>query len=79
MVIDMDKTRLRKIEQLQQILSATPAVTFKARPVGSAADHQRYEHISRVLMRFDCKRSANPSIHPNLKLRTLRPLQRQVR
>ena len=25
------------------------------------------------------KRSANPSIHPNLKLRTLRPLQRQVR
>ena len=53
MVIDMDETRLRKIEQLQQILSATPAVTFKARPAGSAADHQRYEHISRVLMRFD--------------------------
>ena len=48
MVIDMDETRLRKIEQLQQILSATPVVTFKAPPAGSAADHQRYEHISRV-------------------------------
>ena len=49
----MDETRLRKIEQLQQILSATPVVTFKAPPAGSAADHQRYEHISRVLIRFD--------------------------
>ena len=53
MVIDMDETRLRTIEQLQQFLSATPEVAFKAPPAGSAADNQRYEHISRVLARFD--------------------------
>ena len=49
----MDETRLRTIEQLQQFLSATPEVAFKAPPAGSAADNQRYEHISRVLARFD--------------------------
>jgi len=49
----MDETRLRTIEQLQQFLSATPEVAFKAPPAGSAADNQRYEHISRVLTRFD--------------------------
>ena len=49
----MDETRLRTIEQLQQFLSATPEVAFKAPSAGSAADNQRYEHISRVLARFD--------------------------
>ncbi len=49
----MDETRLRTIEQLQQFLSATPEVAFTAPPAGSAADNQRYEHISRVLARFD--------------------------
>lgn len=53
MVIDMDETRLRTIEQLQQFLSATPEVAFTVPEVGSAADNQRYEHISRVLARFD--------------------------
>jgi transposase InsO family protein len=53
MVIDMDETRLRTIEQLQQFLSATPEVAFTAPRAGSAADNQRYEHISRVLARFD--------------------------
>jgi transposase InsO family protein len=53
MVIDMDETRLRTIEQLQGFLSATPQVAFTAPPAGSAADNQRYEHISRVLARFD--------------------------
>jgi len=53
MVIDMDETRLRTIEQLQQFLSATPEVAFKAHGLGNAADNQRYEHISRVLARFD--------------------------
>ena len=49
----MDETRLRMIEQLQQFLSPTPEVAFKEPPAGSAANIQRYEHISRVLARFD--------------------------
>ena len=49
----MDETRLRTIEQLQEFLKATPEVVFTAPPVGSAADNQRYGHISRVLARFD--------------------------
>ena len=49
----MAETRLRTIEQLQQFLSATPEVAFKAPPAGSAADNQRYEHVSRMLTRFD--------------------------
>ena len=56
MVIDMDETRLRTIEQLQEFLRATPEVAFTAPPAGSAADNQRYEHISRVLARFDYPR-----------------------
>lgn len=52
----MDETRLRTIEQLQQFLSATPEVAFTAPRAGSAADNQRYEHISRVLARFDYPR-----------------------
>jgi transposase InsO family protein len=53
MVIDMDETRLRAIAQLQEFLNATPEVAFKAHGPGGAADNQRYEHISRVLARFD--------------------------
>ena len=53
MVIDMDETRLRTIEQLQNFLGATPEVAFTASEVGGAADNHRYEHISRVLARFD--------------------------
>ena len=49
----MDETRLRTIEQLQEFLSATPQVAFTAPPKGSAADNQLYQHISRVLTRFD--------------------------
>ena len=45
MVIDMDETRLRTIEQLQNFLNATPEVAFTASEVGGAADNQRYEHI----------------------------------
>ena len=52
-LIDMDETRLRTIEQLRQLFSATPEVVFAAPPAGSAADNQRYEHMSRVLARFD--------------------------
>ena len=53
MVIDMDETRLRTIEQLEEFLRATPEVAFTAHDPGGAADNQRYEHISRVLARFD--------------------------
>lgn len=49
----MDETRLRAIAQLQEFLNATPEVAFKAHGPGGAADNQRYEHISRVLARFD--------------------------
>ena len=53
MVIDMDETRLRTIEQLEEFLRATPEVAFLAHGPDGAADNQRYEHISRVLARFD--------------------------
>ena len=51
MVINMDETKLRTITQLQEFLDATPEVSF----TGAAGedDTQRYEHISRVLRRFD--------------------------
>ncbi len=51
MVINMDESRLRTIAQLQEFLDATPEVSF----TGAAGedDTQRYEHISRVLKRFD--------------------------
>jgi len=56
MVIEMDETRLRSIEQLQNFLNATPEVAFTASEVDGAADNQSYEHISRVLARFDYPR-----------------------
>ena len=49
----MDEMRLRTIEQLKEFLSATPDVVFTAHGPGGAGDNQRYEHISRVLARFD--------------------------
>lgn len=53
MVINMNETRLRTIEQLREFLKATPEVVFKAHDPGGVADNQRYEHISHVLARFD--------------------------
>jgi transposase InsO family protein len=50
MVINMNETRLRTIAQLQEFLAATPLIEFSAH---STDDSQRYEHISRVLGRFD--------------------------
>jgi len=47
----MDETKLRSIAQLQEFLDATPEVSFTG-TIGSD-DTQRYEHISRVLRRFD--------------------------
>jgi len=52
----MNETRLRTIEQLQEFLNATPDVAFTAPPASGVADNSRYEHISRVLARFDYPR-----------------------
>ena len=49
----MDETRLRTIEQVQEFLRATSEVAFTAPSTGGAADNRLYEHISRVLARFD--------------------------
>ena len=54
MVINMDESKLRTIEQLQEFLTATPEVSFTG--TDDAGDAQRYEHISRVLKRFDYPR-----------------------
>ena len=53
MVINMDETRLRTIEQLEEFLKATPQVAFSAHKEGPAGDNQRYAQISRVLARLD--------------------------
>ena len=47
----MDETKLRTIAQLQEFLDATPEVSFSG--AAGDGDAQRYEHISRVLRRFD--------------------------
>ena len=47
----MDETKLRTIVQLQEFLAATPEVNFTA--AEGSGDLNRYEHISRVLKRFD--------------------------
>lgn len=49
MVIDMNETQLRTIEQIEQFLSASAVIEFSAH----GDDVGRYEHISRVLKRFD--------------------------
>jgi hypothetical protein len=51
MVINMDESKLRTIAQLEEFLKATPELLFNG--LGSRADSERYEHISRVLRRFD--------------------------
>jgi transposase InsO family protein len=51
MVINMNESRLRTIEQLQEFVEATPQVQFSAH--GGDGDSQRYQHISAVLRRFD--------------------------
>lgn len=51
MVIDMNETKLDTIAQLQYFLKATPEVAFSG--IGEKDGNERYEHISRVLKRFD--------------------------
>ena len=46
----MDEARLRTIAQLQEFLNATQEIRFTGAP--GDIEHQRYEHISRVLKRF---------------------------
>ena len=48
----MNETRLCTIEQIEQFLSASAPIEFSA----AADDGARYEHISRVLKRFDYPR-----------------------
>ncbi len=47
----MDETKLRSIAQPQEFLHATPEVSSTG--TAGDGDTQRYEHISRVLKRFD--------------------------
>lgn len=49
MVINMDESQLRTIEQIGQFLAASADVAFTAH----GGDVERYAHISRVLKRFD--------------------------
>jgi len=49
MVINMDESQLRTIEQIEQFLNASADVAFTAH----GGDVERYAHISRVLKRFD--------------------------
>ena len=48
MVINMDESRLRTIEQIEQFLSASALVVYSKH----ADDSERREHIARVLKRF---------------------------
>jgi transposase InsO family protein len=52
MVINMNETRLRTIEQVQQFLAGSEEIEFSA----AGGDEERYGHISRVLKRFDYPR-----------------------
>jgi hypothetical protein len=61
MVIDLDETRLHTTEQSQEPLRATPEVAFTAPGLGSAADNQRCEHISRVAQHPPLKRNRAPA------------------
>jgi len=71
MVINMDETRLRTIEQLEEFLKATPEVAFTAPGIG--AHDQRYAHISRVLARFDYPRRNKRERQDQLSTWTLNP------
>jgi hypothetical protein len=52
MMTNMNETRLRTIEQVQQFLAASQEIEFSA----AGGDEERYGHISRVLKRFDYPR-----------------------
>ncbi len=54
----MDESRLRTIAQLQEFLDATTEVSFTG--TAGDGDAQRYEHISRVLRRFDYPQRGKP-------------------
>lgn len=49
MVLNMDESQLRTIEQIERFLAASAEVAFSAH----GSDVERYAHISRVLKRFD--------------------------
>ena len=51
-MINMNETKLRTIAQLEEFLKATPDVSFSGIE-GQSGNNERYEHITRVLTRFD--------------------------
>ena len=53
MVINMNESKLTTIEQIEEFLSASADIEFKANAGG---DCERYAHISAVLRRFDYPR-----------------------
>ena len=57
MMINMNETKLCTIEQIEQFLSGCTQIEFTQ----SGDDNERYEHISRVLKRFDYPRQTKRS------------------
>ena len=49
MVIDMNESGIRTLEQVRQFLGGTPQVSFSPR----GEDAERYRHITEVLRRFN--------------------------
>lgn len=60
MVINMDESRLRTIEQIQAFLEGNAEVTFTPFITRVSNDDERYAHIARVLQRFDYPRRSKP-------------------
>ena len=52
MMINMNETKLRTIAQLEEFLQATSDISFSSVD-GKSGNNERYEHITRVLTRFD--------------------------
>ena len=51
-MINMNETKLRTIAQLEEFLQATSDISFSSVD-GKSGNNERYEHITRVLTRFD--------------------------
>ena len=70
MVINMDESQLRTIEQIGQFLTASAEVAFTAH----GGDVERYAHISRVLKRFDYADQARKVVRPFISHCALRKI-----
>ena len=56
MVIDMNETQVRTLEQVRQVVAGTQALEFR----GTEDDAGRYAWIGSVLRRFDYARLKRP-------------------